>query len=485
MVAAVRLHDRVSPETHAALVSLARGSSPRVEVMREGLVVVDASGMTRLFGGAREFAAQVHRQAGQQGLAASVAVAPTRTVAMALAAGRPGVAVVSGGHEAEAMAPLPLEILALVDESFDSEPRRGATRREASASRHYRLAPAPGPDRRREKGLTPADASGVRTLQRWGVHTLGALAALPAAAVFERLGDTGLRWQRLARGEDLRPLMNGTDDVRFEQHLALEWPIDGLEPLAFVLARLLDPLCGDLERRDRGAVVVHTWLKLVDRTVHHRALELPAPMRDAKVLRTLILLDLESHPPSAGIDEVRVAAEPAPGRIVRGSLLARPLPSPDQISTLLARLAALVGQQRCGSPVVPDTHRPGAFAMTRFSPEHAQSTGQATPETVRTVPQNPRSTSAGPAAVFRRLRAPVAIGVSIERGRPSRVRTPLPGMQSGSVLVCAGPWRSSGDWWDPSAWDHDEWDVVLADGQTCRLHRDRVSDRWFVDGIWD
>jgi protein ImuB len=485
MFAAIRLHDRLSAEAQAALVSLARDSSPRVEVVREGLVVVDASGMTRLFGGAREFAAQVHQQAAERGLVVSVAVAATRTVAMAMAASRAGISVVAGGLEPEVMAPLPLAVLALVDEAFADEPQAGRERQEASSSRHYRMAPAPASRRKKEKAPTPADVSGLRTLQRWGVHTLGALAALPAAPLFERLGDTGLRWQRLARGEDLRPLVNGTDEAGFEQHLALEWPIEGLEPLAFVLARLLDPLCGDLERRDRGAVVVHTWLKLVDRTVHHRALELPAPMRDPKVLRTLILLDLESHPPPAGIDEVRVAAEPAPGRIVCGSLLTRSLPSPDQIATLTARLAALVGEGRCGSPVVPDTHRSGAFAMMRFSPENAQKAAPATPETVRTAGADPGSTYVGPAAVLRRFRDPVAVGVSMERGRPSRVRTPLPGMQSGGVVICAGPWRSSGAWWEPSAWDRDEWDVVLADGQTCRLHRDRARDRWFLDGVWD
>jgi protein ImuB len=485
MFAALLLRDHPPPEAHAALVALARSSSPRVEVVREGLVVVDASGMTRLFGGAREFAAQVHRQAVEQGLAPAMAVAPTRTAAMAVAASRSGVAVIASGHAAGAMAPLPLDVLALVDERFDDEPRAGGGRRGTSASRHYRMAPKPGPARRAAGASTPADASGLRTLHRWGVHTLGALAALPPAAVFERMGGTGLRWQRLARGEDLRPLVSGVEDVRFEQHLALEWPIEGLEPLAFVLARLLEPLSADLERHDRGAVAVHTWLKLVDRTVHHRVLELPAPMREAKVLRTLILLDLESHPPAAGIDEVRVAAEPAPGRIVRGSLLARPLPSPDQISTLLARLAALMGEGRSGSPSLLDTHRPGAFAMVRFSPGEAGEPAGPAPETVRTVPASPVSAYTGPAAVLRRFREPIAATVSIERGRPSRVRAPLPGAQDVATLVCAGPWRSSGAWWEPTAWDHDEWDVVLADGLACRLHRDRASDRWFVEGIWD
>src|SRR4029453_12952706 len=94
----------------------------------------------------------------------------------------------------------------------------------------------------------------------------------------------------------------------------------------------------------------------------------PAPMRDARALRTLALLDLESHPPDAAIDRVTVAVDPTPGRVVQFSLLTRPLPSPEQLSTLTARLAALMGEGRCGSPEVVDSWRPGAFAMKPFAP---------------------------------------------------------------------------------------------------------------------
>jgi hypothetical protein len=59
-----------------------------------------------------------------------------------------------------------------------------------------------------------------------------------------------------------------------------------------------------LEQRDRGAVALHVTLTLVDKQQHERSLQLPAPMRDARVLRTLALLDLESNPPPAAIDRV-------------------------------------------------------------------------------------------------------------------------------------------------------------------------------------
>ena len=169
-------------------------------------------------------------------------------------------------------------------------------------------------------------------------------------------------------GEDQRPLVPAVPEERFEQTLDLEWPIEGLEPLSFVLGRLMEPLSAHLERRDRGAAVLHVRLHLVTRAVHERSLQLPVPMRDARALRTLALLDLESHPPAAAIDRVTVAVDPTPGRVVQFSLLTRPLPSPEQLSTLMARLAALMGEGRCGSPELVDCWRPGACAMKPFAP---------------------------------------------------------------------------------------------------------------------
>src|SRR5687767_15496280 len=154
----------------------------------------------------------------------------------------------------------------------------------------------------------------------------------------------------------------------FDASLELEWPIEGLEPLSFVLGRLLEPLSAHLERRGRGAAVLYVRLQLVTRAVHERSLQLPAPMRDARALRTLALLDLESHPPDAAIDRITVAVDPTPGRVVQFSLLTRPLPSPEHLSTLAARLAALMGEGRCGSPELVDSWRPGAFAMKPFAP---------------------------------------------------------------------------------------------------------------------
>ena len=136
----------------------------------------------------------------------------------------------------------------------------------------------------------------------------------------------------------MRPLVPAGIDERFEESLDLEWPIDGLEPLSFVLARLLDPLCERLAatRSRRGRAARHSGAVASGdggRELHERVVELPAPMRDARVLRTLALLDLESNPPAAAIDRVTVAVEVTEGRVLQFGLLARALPT-ETLATL-------------------------------------------------------------------------------------------------------------------------------------------------------
>ena len=119
--------------------------------------------------------------------------------------------------------------------------------------------------------------------------------------------------------------------------------------------------------QDRGVVTLHIRLKLVTREMHERSVELPAPMRDARVLRTLALLDLESNPPPAAIDRVTVGVDVTEGRVLQFGLFARALPA-DKLATLMARLGALMGSDRVGAPSLVDTYRPGAFAMAKFDP---------------------------------------------------------------------------------------------------------------------
>ena len=336
-------------------------------------------------------------------------------------------------------------------------------------------------DFQRNKTQLAAVETLLETLRRWGIRTFGELAALPPGDVYERLGARGVLWQRLARGEEGSPLVPWVPEDPFESALELEWPIEGLEPLSFVLGRLFEPLSERLERADRGAAVLHTHLHLVNKTVHARMLQLPSPMRDARTLRTLVLLDLETNPPSAAIDQVRVLVEPTPGRVTQWALFERAQPSPEQVSTLLARLKALMGDSHVGSPQLVDSWKPGAFEMTSFAP--------AAP-VAPVAPSAPNAPGApGAATALRRFRLPVPARVHVHEGRPTRIVTDRRGVTGGAVVQSAGPWRTSGDWWNDAqpgrSWDRDEWDVALTDGTIYRIYVERDIGQWFLEGIVD
>ena len=445
-------------DASAALVDIARDFSPRLERHGSTSVVLDVGGLGRLLGDPETIGRELHRAVAALGHA-RVAVARTQTAARLLTcperAPRVEGATVATTDPAAAGAALPIDTLrVLIEDRYAGE--SNAAQLKATTTR-------------------------IDTFRRWGLTTLREIASLPLADVSERMGQHGVMLQRLAAGVDLWPLVPDPGIPRFVQRMELEWPIDALEPLSFVLARLLDPLSAALERADRGAAALRLDLRLVDRTVHQRVLQLPAPMRDPRVLRTLLLLDLESHPPSAGIDIVTIEIDPAPARIVQYSLLARALPSPETIATLNARLGALVGETRCGSPVLLDTWRPDGFELRRFNPEGRSVRLQADFADPVGPPQ-------GGHYALRRFRPPVAVRVTVDRGRPIHVFIDRRGMPGGHVQQAAGPWRTSGAWWDASPgvpWDRDEWDVALSDGSICRLFRDRLGECWFLDGVLD
>jgi protein ImuB len=486
------------------LIDIAQQFSPRYEQHRDDLLSIDVSGLERLLGPGRIIGEELRREATARGVRLHVAIAGTRMAALLLALARPGLTIVEPGGEAEALAPIAIGILEKIP---DDQPQRTSLRSQ------------------RDLEQKASAFSALSAVKRWGLKTLGELAALPPADLVARLGRPAMTWQAIARGEDIRPFVPTLESERFESSLDLEWPIEGLEPLSFVLTRLLEPLSTRLERRDRGAAVLHILLRLVTRDAsgtgweeHARRLQLPTPMRDVRTLRTLALLDLESHPPAAAIDRVRIVIDPTPGRVLQHTLFARAQPTPEQLSTLVARLGALMGQDRFGVPTLVDTYRSGAFAMAPFKMDHdasnrgdrkdrrekeniffsANSAGSAVNCFEQLAPSPEPLVSA-----LRRCRYPVPARVVVTEGRPVRVTTDRRGFAGGAVTRCAGPWRSSGNWWSggsgrsggpathqtyathQASWNRDEWDVALNDGAVYRIFQDRVTDAWFIDAIVD
>ena len=332
------------------------------------------------------------------------------------------------------------------------------------------------------------------TFALWGIRTFGDLARLPLSGIAESLGQDGVRLQKLAQGKTDRRLNLVRPPIGFAQSLELEHPVCELEPLSFILSRLLNQLCANLHEYALATNELQIELKLEDRTRHQRTITLPVPMRNPKTLLRLLLFDIEARPPQAPVVMVTITAEPVKPRAAQTGLFIPLAPEPEKLEITLARLAKLVGLDNVGSPEVLDTHRPDAFRMNKFRlAEQVQAKRNTRSRSMRAQCAG-RSRSALPVMGFRMFRPAWRAEVQTElENRRASVRAANNQPEKFEVwsICAAGPWRASGDWWRQDVWARDEWDVAVIDPAApeseilCRVYRDLASEQWFVAGIYD
>ncbi|HEY2016852.1 MAG TPA: hypothetical protein VGH38_25280 [Bryobacteraceae bacterium] len=407
------------------LTALAFEFSPTVERTGEGTVTLDASGLDRLFGLPQDVAAALARRAAEVQVKARIALASNPDAAICAARGFSGTSVIPHGDEAKFLGALPLSVL----------------------SGHPFLA---SPELQ-------------ETLERWGIRRFQDLAALPPLGIAERLGPEGLRLRELARGEAERKLVPLEDPLRFEDEIELDYPVELLEPLAFLLSRLMNGLATRLATRGLATDQLCLRLKLENRTTHERTLRLPVPSIDTKAFLKLWQLDLSAHPPQAPVLHVWMGVNPVKPQAAQGGLFVLAAPEPVKLELTLARIKSIVGEGRAGTPELLDTHRPGAFRMADF--------GRARPQERPLLKVR---------LALRVFRPPRAARVVLASGQPSFISAD--GIR-GKVLELAGPWRTSGDWWTTDPWSRDDWDIALSDGALYRVYCDPGG--WFVGGSYD
>jgi protein ImuB len=478
---------------HEALLKTAENFSPRIEEKSADTLMMDLAGMHKLFGPPENLAGELARRLKEMGLMARIAIASNSDAALATARGKPGITVIPPGREAEVLGPLPLAVL---------DP--------------------------------PAEI--LETLERWGIRDFRSLAALPTAELSERLGQPGVRLQALARGNFLRPLIGSEPQPEFTEQMELEYPLEELEPLAFILNRLLGDLCSRLSAHSAAANQIDLHLDLeadavlisgvapgfspapanlkVGATTAHekgdgaveskyeKSIPLPVPTRDSKLLLNLLRIQLETDPPSAPILRVALKVAPASPRVAQGGLFVPLSPDPEKLEITLARIAGLVGQQNVGSPRLLDSYRPENFEMRPFaflppsvapglSPAHADlKVGAAVahaglkPGATFKLGQHQADTER---VVLRIYRPPALASVGLKNDIPNQLS--FRGIR-GRVVTAGGPWRTSGYWWQSEAWNYDEWDVEIETAGSrlvgfYRIYCDRAIAKWFVRGEYD
>ena len=303
-------------------------------------------------------------------------------------------------------------------------------------------------------------------LRGWGIGTLGGLTALPKAEVGRRLGAEGaLLWERAA-GQSERVLRLVEPARSFAAEWTYEPPVESIEPLFFKLRRFAERIA--LELRGAGFVAEKLSLTLLleDGTDHRREFRLPEPGANVEGWLRVLDAHLGAVRTDARIAGVRLVAAPARPPERQEGLFDTGLRDPASFWENLARVAAIVGDERVGTPVPADTHRPDAFLMERPAEAVAPPAGASV------------HPACGP--TLRRFRPPWPVRVACEGGLPARLEG---GRLEGRVRAALGPWLAEGDWWRPGAWAVETWQVELAAGGVYQLAR--TEGGWCVEGMLD
>jgi protein ImuB len=469
---------------HAALLDCAQSFSPRIEDAGQDTILLDLAGLESLFGSLPKIARHLAQRAFELGLETSVAVASNADTAMLAARGFSAVTVILQGKEAEQLGSLPVGVLFAGHDDAESTQL-------------------------------------LETLQRWGIRHLRELAALPDVALSERLGQRGVYLQKLARGDTSRTLVPVGPPLIFEETIELEHPLMLLEPLAFLLNQMLERLCARLGARALATQELRLELELQNgwhddeitwnevgagaraslpraqaRQNFQRTLRLPVPLLDSKTFLKLLQLDLKAHPPGAPIVKIHLAAEPVHPRAAQNGLFLPPSPEPEKLELTLARIAGIVGEDHVGSLQLLDTHRPEGFRMQRFilsaPAEAAGAKSDSHPKKETPTPKQNRlgwgTQSDDLVTALRIFRPSVAVTITMQDGRPTHIAGSKKKEVGGEILWVAGPWRSSGDWWEQDGWARDEWDIAVQQETGIalyRLVRDLLNGRWQLEGEYD
>ncbi len=413
-----------------ALLDLAFEFSPYVEQTSGDTVVFCIDPLRKLLGSPYQIASEISRAGYERNLQANLAIASNPNTAILLARHTKGVTLIPPGEEQRKLAPLSLAELT-------------------------------------------TDQAMLDILLRWGVKTCEDLAVLPEPGVAERLGPGGVYLRNLSLGVLHRPLRISAETSNYERRVALEHPIELLEPLLFLFSRELTEICSLLRSQARAARLLEMCMELENAKVYRAVLEFPVPLTDHRTMLKLLQLHLERHPPNGPIVAFQLRVEPVEPRRVQSGLFLPATPLPDKLQITLARIAGMVGEENVGSPQRLNTHRPDAFRM-------AGSNFQVESKAEDVPPPVPFGEMLR--LVIRIFRPALEARVRLVELTPKDVRAA--GVE-GIVMRSAGPWKTSGEWWADTAWSRDEWDVALDDGGLYRIYREAQTREWFVQGVYD
>ena len=290
----------------------------------------------------------------------------------------------------------------------------------------------------------------IAILHKWGVHTLGGLAALERDQLAARLGPAAGRLWEEANGKSNRLFRLVRPTEVFAELIEFEHEIETAEPVLFLLRRFLEQLALRLGALYLVARAITLQLTFADKSRYEHRFQIPEPSNSVEILFRILQAHLENFRAEHPIIAVALEAGAAKPSRQQFNLFETPLRDPSRLHETLTRLTGLLGAERVGRPVLEDSHRPDSFHLEPFSWE---------------LPETPNEF------------APM-IGPALRRFRGE-----LPAPLEESVVAREGPYLASGNWWDEKSWVRAEWDLELANGRVCRGQRQ--EEGWHLEGVYD
>src|SRR6266536_4808891 len=311
----------------------------------------------------------------------------------------------------------------------------------------------------------------LAVLHKWGIHTLGQLAALDKEQLAARLGPEALGMWKRANGKSQRLLKLVRPPESFEESFEFENEIETAKSLLFMLRRFLEQLAVRLSTIYLVAKELTLRITLANKQCYERVFKIPQPTNDVDLLFRMLQTHLENVRSEHPIVAVALSAQPIKAAKEQFGLFETTLRNPSQLSEPLVRLSALLGAERVGTPVLEETHRPDAFRLEPFTwaVESAVPSGESS-HALRTAH----------ATAVRRFRPAVAASVFLDEDRAAHVRS---ADIRGNVIEQRGPYLISGNWWDEKSWARAEWDLHTENGEVVRVHE--AEGTWKIEGIYD
>jgi protein ImuB len=323
----------------------------------------------------------------------------------------------------------------------------------------------------------------LTVLHKWGIHTIGQLAALDKQQLGARLGPEAIRMWERANGQSSRVIKLIRPPESFEESFEFENQIETAEPLLFMLRRFLEQLAIRLSGIYLVAKELTLRITFTDKQIYERIFKIPQPTNKVDLLFRMLHTHLENFKSKHAIVAIALSAQPIRPAREQFGLFETTLRNPHQLSETLARLTALLGAERVGIAVLEETHRPDAFRMEPFKWNWTSTAGNGGRSSA-TPGAHPKARGSSPLhtlrLALRQFRPAPSASVLFDENMPALVQSEKIG---GKIVKQRGPYLFSGNWWDEKSWSRAEWDLQLDAGELVLAHESRGT--WKLDGVYD